>query len=303
MTNNIRIYFNTDSELVAFTKRVCSMLKSDVAYLTEFGITEEKINELNNSASAFAEFPSDDYNIGSIMTQVSLKETNKSLLLIALREMEVRVIAKFGRRSTQHKNLNLTKINYATDDEIATRAKDTYSYLEKIQPELVEQGLTPEVLAALLVTIKAYEDAKIAASEVKKNRLINTRERIEMGNNLYNITRNYCNIAKRALMYNHPNLANHYVLPKRSPSRAKKPTNFIYDNSTKMFSWDAMENATSYQLQVVKNEEYVEIYAGEANHFAYELPQNQLKYFVRARNQKGFGSYSDELILPNLETA
>ena len=162
--------------------------------------------------------------------------------------------------------------------------------------------MTIEVLESLLEKIHSFENAKISASEAKKNRLYNTRERIIKGNYLFGLTRDYCNIAKRRFMYSSPARAKSYYLPKRSPSRAKKPTNFIYDNSTKMFSWDAMENATSYQLQVVKNEEYVEIYAGEANHFAYELPQNQLKYFVRARNQKGFGSYSDELILPNLET-
>lgn len=295
-----RNYFYTESQLISYVRILHAFLLDDVEDLTEFGITIEKLNEFKRLINELEDFTSDIEFLGLIRISASVKDEKKSHLIKALREMEVRVTARFGNKSIEHKNLKLLNLERSSDDEIATRAHDTYSYLEKIQPELVEQGLTPEVLAALLVTIETYESAKIAGSEAKKNRLLGTRQRITMANHIFDLARAYANIAKRRFMYDSPARAKRYLLPKRNPIRVKKPTNFIYDNSSKIFSWDAQENATSYQLQVIKNNEYVEIYSGEANEFAYVLPSIELKYVVRARNVKGFGLYSDELILPNI---
>ncbi|MCX6156244.1 MAG: hypothetical protein NT007_19000 [Candidatus Kapabacteria bacterium] len=75
------------------------------------------------------------------------------------------------------------------------------------------------------------------------------------------------------------------------------PMNFAYNFGTNTFSWDAVTNATSYQIEASDNgTDWAEIYADAAANFVYIPASGAAKHYrVRARNSGGFGDFAAEL--------
>ena len=73
------------------------------------------------------------------------------------------------------------------------------------------------------------------------------------------------------------------------------PQNFRFDFIGLNFWWDIVPKATSYQLERLDGEEYVEIYSGTETSFHYVPPDGQGFYRVRARNVKGYGAFTENL--------
>ena len=81
----------------------------------------------------------------------------------------------------------------------------------------------------------------------------------------------------------------------RPSKKLNAPTNLVFNYSSKTLWWDAVENATSYQLQWFDGTDFVEIYSGSDDHYEYTPPDGLNKFKVRARNDAGYSPWSDEL--------
>jgi len=86
------------------------------------------------------------------------------------------------------------------------------------------------------------------------------------------------------------------IAEKQNAGQPDQPVNFAlsYDAPTLFFTWNAVENTTSYQLTYsADREDWEELYSGELNEFSYEPPTGLRYYRVRARNVNGYGKWSD----------
>ena len=73
------------------------------------------------------------------------------------------------------------------------------------------------------------------------------------------------------------------------------PQNFAYSLENTDFTWDAVANATSYQIEKSLDQvNWVEVYAGTEPIFDYTPSDAGFSYYrCRARNNSGFGDFSD----------
>ena len=72
------------------------------------------------------------------------------------------------------------------------------------------------------------------------------------------------------------------------------PANFVFDPIGMNFTWDAVENATSYEFQSsTDGTTYTHIWAGPGCDYGLnEVPTTVMFYRVRARNASGYGPFS-----------
>ena len=77
----------------------------------------------------------------------------------------------------------------------------------------------------------------------------------------------------------------------------KPPTGLKYPPENWVVMWDAVENATSYELQYSPDgSDWSEAYGGADNMVHYIPPQGGTAFFrCRARNANGFGDFSEVL--------
>ncbi len=83
----------------------------------------------------------------------------------------------------------------------------------------------------------------------------------------------------------------------------KPPENLSYDDLNSVFSWDAVERATSYQCEMQTDSsganslgtKWNEIYEGSETSFIWQKAEGRWDVRVRARNAHGFGKWGDEI--------
>ena len=104
------------------------------------------------------------------------------------------------------------------------------------------------------------------------------------------------NAASKIVFKNSPAKIEFYLLyPETTPiGSLTAPVNFTFDAENLIFSWDAVENATSYEFETsTDGTNYLEYWAGsELSCTLTEVPTTLMYFRVRARNAGGYGPFS-----------
>ena len=104
------------------------------------------------------------------------------------------------------------------------------------------------------------------------------------------------NAASKIVFKDSPAKIEFYLLyPETSPiGSLTAPLNFAFDAENLIFSWDSVENATSYELETsTDGTNYLEYWAGpELSCTLSEAPTTLMYFRVRARNAGGYGPFS-----------
>lgn len=83
-----------------------------------------------------------------------------------------------------------------------------------------------------------------------------------------------------------------------SGKRINPPDEIDFNIQSKKLSWEAIENATSYEVVaklINSDKDFDEIYTGNENFTQINLPKSDYLIKIRARNKKGFGDWSEEI--------
>lgn len=104
------------------------------------------------------------------------------------------------------------------------------------------------------------------------------------------------NAASKIVFKDSPAKIEFYLLyPETTPiGSLTAPENFTFDAENLIFSWDSVQNATSYELETsTDGTNYLEYWAGPETTCTLTTPPTTLMYFrVRARNAGGYGPFS-----------
>ena len=291
-----RNYSMSNAELCMICSNLISVLNRDLSEMAVFGVTTATVTAFKNLGNDFEMFPSDDFMLGDIMVATEAKNLKKEELKELIRQMAARAEAKWGTNSTQYQRLRITGMNDFTDIQLLGLARTLLLTMTKYQTDLVSLGLTQAVLDAYKDKIDEFEGTINNQSEAVSLRDTKTKERIAMGNQLYEQLLSFCNFGK--ILYERANPAKYkdYVIYGSGGSTTlTAPTDFSFNGSDKNFVWSAVENATSYQVEMsVDNVVFVEIYAGADTFFNFTPEANVKRYYrVRARNSAGYGPFCD----------
>ncbi len=290
-----RDYRMLDAELCMFASDLCVRLSRDLDDVSVFGINDSLINDLRNLGDEFETFPSDDAYLGDMMLATQTKNQIAEQLRETIRNMALRVQLKWGTSSPQYKSLGALSVSKVSDDVLLGSANKILGRMTGYLSELSSTGLTQSDLDNYADQISSFESALNDYASAIELRDSKTRERIMKGNELYKYVVNYCEIGKR--VYEKTNYAkyNDYIIYTNvSPGSLTAPQNFMFNPLSYEFTWNAVNNATSYELQSSSDGiNYTEYWADSGTSCSYEeSPNIKMYYKIRARNSNGFGPFS-----------
>ncbi|MDT3738183.1 MAG: fibronectin type III domain-containing protein [Candidatus Kapabacteria bacterium] len=290
-----RNYKMTDAQLCMFASNLCNFLTRDILDFSAIGLSAPAIASFKALGDAFEVFSPDGSIIGDVMITTENKKSLREQVEETIRTMALRVEQKWGTNSGKYRRLDIRTPSILADDSLLVMSRTVHAKMVEYQPDLVDLGLTPELLDDYEDLNEQFELAKNAQSDAVALRDVKKDERINKGNELYKMVTFYCNYGKIIYSKTNPAKYNDYVIYDSFVAGTLiAPENLTVDVITMIFTWDAVENATSYQLETsIVGTDWEEIYSGEENFVNYVPPVEGLRqYRVRARNSSGYGPSS-----------
>jgi hypothetical protein len=275
----------------------------DLTSLADFGITAPKIAALKALGDAFEVFPSDEVYLGEIMTLVTAKNAIIEQVKESVRNMSLRVALKWGYDSGQYKSLGIYDMNVIAEDALLTCARRVHLLCTEWLVDLTPFGLTQPLLDAFEDLNESFEVAMNDVSSKKSYRDDKAKERVEKGNEIYDLVSTYCDIGKRVFVKSDPVKYNDYIIYTFSPGVPGKIDNMMYESQTSKISWGSEPTATEYQLEfspVTPQFTWLEVYRGPMTFFVHVLGPGQTVYRVRGINSNGYGYWSNNLLVTRI---
>lgn len=291
---NKRNYRMSDSELVDFVRVLCQCITRDIVEFGEFSVTAADVTALSNLAIQFNNLPDDEYVHQEYLAAVEEKNIIYEELLSMTKKMATRIELHYGKNSSQYKKFNVSKLIVLNESEFVAQVGLLNQFLESHLAELASEGVTAALLTEYEELIAAFEAQRSVVSDLSIKRKDSTTVRIKKGNEIYDLVSRYCEIGKRIWVGINQTKYNEYVIYGTSGGGLKPPTGLKYLIDVNTAVWDAVENATSYELQYSPDGvNWSDAYGGADNMVYYFPPQEGWAYFrCRARNSNGYGEYS-----------
>ena len=290
-----RDYKLTDPELAMFASNLASALTRDLSDFAFYGLTAEKIAQLTALCDEFEMFPTDASLVGDVMMTTEARDALRVQLAESVRSMALRVEQKWGVNSGRYKRLDMRPTAGLTDENLLYVARSVHTKVSEYLADLSSMGLTQAMLDDLKKLYIDFEKAKNAQADANAMREDKTVERIELGNKLYALVADYCELGKNLFEKTNPAKYNQYVIYSPGAGPLKPPTGLKYLTEHNTAVWDAVENATSYELEYSPDEKkWIVAFAGADTMVHYFPPQSGTAFFrCRARNANGYGDFSE----------
>ena len=300
-----RKYTFGDATLCQFTSNLCNTLTRDLSDLSIFGLTAPKIAALKALGDAFEVFPSDEVYAGELMIAAEAKNVLMFQVMETTKSMALRVGLKWGINSGQYKTLNMFGFDNAIEDVVLTTARNVHTRCTVYKTDLATFGLTQLMLDDYEDLNESFEVARNTVNEKKETRNLKALERINKGNEIYDLVVSYCEIGKRVFAQTNPAKYNDYIIYAGGPTGLPgKVLHFVFNYVDNKFAWDAQAQILNYEIERSTNQTVWEnVYTGAANSF-YWASQEGTKYFrCRAVNEIGAGAWCDILVVtPTMST-
>lgn len=191
-----RKYMLTDTDLYSHGGYICGLLREDLTDLQDYGLSEEKITELEELLKEFSRNPFEKESVNDIKSLISEKGRIRLELVDKTRLMSLRVLLKWGRKSQQYKRLEIDYLTAKTDDELLICSRNVVSKMKEYLPQLLDYGLTQELIDELENLTADFEKINLDIADAKIQRKENTIKRIELGNQVYELLMLYMTIGK-----------------------------------------------------------------------------------------------------------
>ena len=209
---NHRNYIIADSELCMFVSNFCNFAARDLSDFEIYGLTAEKIGSIKALGDEFERFPTDAAFVGDIMIATENKKALREQILEVIRSMAVRVEAKWGADSAKYKRLNLNNPSKLVYDSLLVTSRALHSIMTEHLSDLADLGLTQAMLNEYADLNEQFELAINAQIDAIAARADKTSERIQKGNELYNLVSMYCEIGKRIYINKNPAKYKDYLI-------------------------------------------------------------------------------------------
>ena len=172
-------------------------MERDLDEFTNFGIDQTDMDTLRELLVAFADVPTDEELLGAQLNATQAKDALAEELRQAINRIMTRVENKFGFRSGTYRKFGINGVSKLDTSELSYSSMRVLRVARSIQPQLVDEGLTVEMLTDFEGLLDQYNNALSDQEDAIADRDIATELRIEKANEIYDLVAKYCETGKR----------------------------------------------------------------------------------------------------------
>lgn len=197
-----RKYNFPDAALLDRTESVIRHFHRDRADLEACGLDYDTVVKLGNLRLRFMDFPSDDEMAGSWMVVVRKKEEARQALVNALRTVMVAVEKDHGVKSGRYRSFGTRRMADKGDADLLLTGRRSVRLCRRME------GLLPSLKEAstlrLAETAQRFEESLHIVQDKVSERDIRTEERVQLGNELYDLMMEVAEAGKAAYQASSP---------------------------------------------------------------------------------------------------
>ena len=285
-------------ELIQISKNLCVVLTRDLSDLSIFGLTAASITNLSDLTEAFEDSRTDLEYEGDLMIKTQEKYALVEQVYDQIRFMNARVESAFGLNSTIYTTFRFNNIYGLTDSELLDSFRRIIRTANKYITELTPFGVTPALITSLNTLAAGFSASIVDQEEAIDARRIASLKRLEDANEIYELVNNYSNFGKKFYSKSDPAKYEDYVIYTPSAGGLTAPKNFRFFRGSRVFTWDLVENATRYEVEMSLDQiEWNQIFYESWNEIEVDVPDGFSYYRCRAHNSGGFGDFCDVLAI------
>ena len=196
---------------------------SDLDAFTEYGITEENIHHLIDSAEHLIAINSDKTMQNMVSAEVEEKASKRKVVSETMRSIALRSNAVFGAKSATAKALNAGNISLLRDAELETAARRIHSNASSELEALAAEGLSQAYLDKFDADINAFATAADRVKSALNERQLSTEKRYALAAEIYSLLSKYCSYGKMIFAQKSPAHYKRYVLNKSKKEHEAEP--------------------------------------------------------------------------------
>jgi hypothetical protein len=291
----VRSFSMSYGELIGICSSVYGFMQRDAAEFLLFGVTATKISDFDDLLQEFIQMPQDQELEATEKNKTYLKNEIANELRILLRTYTMRAKLAFGENTGTYDRFHKKDMSKLNDRDLHLFAELVKDSAEELLTQLTPFGLTQALIDEFAALITSFYNAMYEQSQAVANRDNASKDRIEKANELFGLLSRYCEIGKTIWYETNEAKYNDYIIyTSVSPGSLTAPQNLRYETDYMKVVWDAVENATSYQLEIsTDGVNFTELTTITDPEFGY-IPYDAHTYYkCRARNSGGYGGYSN----------
>jgi len=288
-------------ELVQYTTFLIDTMRADLHYFAEFAVTEEKIMELELLNREVLTATQDAFYLAQLGMAIDERNAQRNMLEIRLRKLNLMAKNTFTESLSIQEGLTCKGISRLKDYDLLLSSRVILSEALKYIVQLSAEGMSQSFINELERNIEAFQAAILEVEKKKYQRSIAAGERISRANHLYKLVNKYAGYGK--ILFESESRAKYsvYVIHQKTKSIPAAPQELILDENAEEITWNDDSNASSYQLEESNDGiNYKTVYSGSENVYKIKAAPNLRYYRVKARNIRGYGTYSDVLEVGNI---
>ncbi|MDP2362528.1 MAG: hypothetical protein Q8M94_02030 [Ignavibacteria bacterium] len=251
--------------------------------------------------NAFEVLPSDAYYLAEFISATESKNALRAECTVKLRAVMGYAKIKWNANSAHIKKFGAGDMTNSSDKSFLMTCRMGVTVATGFLADLTPVGLTQPIIDNLGDTAQLLEDAMNDIAEAQATRDIMTDDRINKGNELYEFVSKYCEIGKIIWVDVNEAKYNDYVIygPNGMLLALMAPYDFNYSNTTHKFTWSALSNATTYEIEISENHvDWAVLWTGTATEYTYVPGEGiAIEYRCRARNSAGYGPYCNPITI------
>lgn len=210
------------SSLPLLANQIAIAMRRDLVELSEYAITEAKIDEMIALADSFQEIPNDTFFRFDWSFAVENKKKLRNEISDIIRSLSLRAKIVFGANTSKFRSFQIDYISKNSDIELLNNARQLHSVATENILLLESEGVTPAYLDSFLAKITDFEKAIDEAENRKKTRDFSTEHRTLVANQLYSLIRKYCNYGKIIFKNISPAKYNDYLVFRTGKKKEKE---------------------------------------------------------------------------------
>ena len=211
------------TNLPLWAKVKLNFIRRDIDKFVNYGVSEEKISELNDMIKSYDDYPTDVEFLGSQMMATEDKNVQAEKIRLAITWIIIRAKNKFGIGSPKYRRFRIIKASKLRGWELYFSARRVHRIALKYLQELAGEGLTNSILDEFNDQIVLYDQILIQQEDAIFERDYATEVRNKISNEIYSLTAKYCDIGKRIWESTNEAKYNDYIIYNTPSGEAKKP--------------------------------------------------------------------------------
>ena len=222
------------SELGQRGDRVQAVVTRDVAEFIKFGYEETISTKVGEKTKQFKDILPDMYWEGQKTLKTNAKDECRSSLVGLLGEIAFKAKLALGYGSKEYATFRFSGVDRKTDNELVAYGKHVCQTADFFKDQLSKRNATPELITQATDATIALDDAIDAQAEAISVREQKSVERLALGNELYDLIVELCDVGKRIWENKNEAFYNDYVLyaSSKSTSQTEESENAVEEITT-----------------------------------------------------------------------